>query len=173
MAIFVDLPKRWLGRQCFSTIDTGSALSPVNPKRAKEVFPFLAFFAASGRCSIRLGWEGHGGLVLLLLWWYVDGDFCRSSEKVIGTSVFWYYWYRQRPIACQFPRPRSSPSPLTSALPTPLLCLLGSSGALSVQVRLLSLAIAATIVSSIISKTTSDLLKLPSRASKAVADTSR
>ncbi|CAM9414486.1 unnamed protein product, partial [Laminaria digitata] len=48
----------------------------------------------------------------------------------------------------------------------------GLGPAVSTLVRLLSLAIAATIVSSIISKTTSDLLKLPSRASKAVADTS-
>lgn len=41
------------------------------------------------------------------------------------------------------------------------------------KVRLVSLAIAASILTSIIARTSSDLLKLPSRASKAVADPSR
>lgn len=41
------------------------------------------------------------------------------------------------------------------------------------QIRLLSLAIAASIVTSVITRTSHDLLKLPSRASKAVGDPSR
>lgn len=41
------------------------------------------------------------------------------------------------------------------------------------QIRLVSLAIAASIVTSIFTRTSSNLLKLPSRASKAVGDPSR
>lgn len=41
------------------------------------------------------------------------------------------------------------------------------------QIRLVSLAIAASIVTSIFTRTSSNLLKIPSRASKAVGDPSR